>query len=186
MRALLLAPVCLLSACVATTPQPMPSTPASYEQIPSDLLWNRLTLATYTREMMLLEAELAARGETSSGAEYLGRRTIAGVGVPTYQRSAGAGSDRDCADFSSSAEAQRFFLSAGGPFVDAHGLDRDGDGYACEFGQTLRASAARHKTKPLTPARRTATIRTSDQCFVGPRGGTYTITASGNKNYDGC
>ncbi|WP_423213590.1 YHYH domain-containing protein [Rivibacter subsaxonicus] len=24
------------------------------------------------------------------------------------------------------------------------------------------------------------------QCFVGPRGGTYTITASGRKNYSGC
>jgi hypothetical protein len=24
------------------------------------------------------------------------------------------------------------------------------------------------------------------QCFTGPRGGTYTITASGRKNYGGC
>jgi hypothetical protein len=24
------------------------------------------------------------------------------------------------------------------------------------------------------------------QCFTGPRGGTYTITASGRKNYSGC
>lgn len=24
------------------------------------------------------------------------------------------------------------------------------------------------------------------KCFVGPRGGTYTITASGRKNYSGC
>lgn len=60
----------------------------------------------------------------------------------------------------------------------AHGLKT--------FGQTLRASAARHNSKPSTPMRRIATTRSSDQCFVGPRGGTYTITASGNKNYDGC
>lgn len=27
---------------------------------------------------------------------------------------------------------------------------------------------------------------TSPPCFVGPRGGTYTITPSGRKNYSGC
>lgn len=30
-------------------------------------------------------------------------------------------------------------------------------------------------TRPATPT-----------CFVGPRGGTYTITSSGRKNYGGC
>jgi hypothetical protein len=38
--------------------------------------------------------------------------------------------DRDCGDFSSHAEAQAFFESAGPG--DPHGLDRDGDGEACE------------------------------------------------------
>lgn len=27
---------------------------------------------------------------------------------------------------------------------------------------------------------------TAQKCYVGPRGGTYTITASGRKNYKGC
>ncbi len=40
--------------------------------------------------------------------------------------------DRDCGDFSSQAEAQRFFESDGGPSYDPHGLDRDKDGIACE------------------------------------------------------
>ena len=39
-------------------------------------------------------------------------------------------SDRDCGDFSTHAEAQDFFESAGPG--DPHGLDRDGDGEACE------------------------------------------------------
>lgn len=38
--------------------------------------------------------------------------------------------DRDCSDFSSHAEAQAFFEDAGPG--DPHGLDRDGDGEACE------------------------------------------------------
>lgn len=40
--------------------------------------------------------------------------------------------DRDCSDFSSQQEAQTFFESAGGPEVDPHQLDGDGNGVACE------------------------------------------------------
>lgn len=38
--------------------------------------------------------------------------------------------DKDCGDFSTHAEAQAFFESAGPG--DPHGLDRDEDGIACE------------------------------------------------------
>lgn len=38
--------------------------------------------------------------------------------------------DKDCTDFSTHAEAQTFFESQGSG--DPHGLDRDGDGLACE------------------------------------------------------
>jgi Excalibur calcium-binding domain len=37
--------------------------------------------------------------------------------------------DRDCADFATQAEAQKFFLSQGPG--DPHGLDADHDGRAC-------------------------------------------------------
>jgi len=40
--------------------------------------------------------------------------------------------DRDCGDFSSQREAQRFFEDEGGPSTDYQGLDRDGDGVVCE------------------------------------------------------
>ena len=43
-----------------------------------------------------------------------------------------AGADRDCPDFGSQGEAQRFFLANGGPSSDPHRLDRDDDGIACE------------------------------------------------------
>ena len=42
------------------------------------------------------------------------------------------GGDRDCGDFATQAEAQAFYEAAGGPAADPHGLDRDGNGLACE------------------------------------------------------
>ena len=43
-----------------------------------------------------------------------------------------AGADRNCGDFALWWDAQNFFLAAGGPSIDPHGLDRNGDGTACE------------------------------------------------------
>ena len=40
--------------------------------------------------------------------------------------------DRDCADFSTQREAQKFFEANGGPANDPHNLDRDSDGKVCE------------------------------------------------------
>lgn len=42
------------------------------------------------------------------------------------------GPDRDCSDFPTQAQAQDFYLAAGGPTSDRHRLDSDGDGTACE------------------------------------------------------
>ena len=42
------------------------------------------------------------------------------------------GADRDCRDFKTHAEAQAFFVAAGGPRSDPHRLDADHDGSACE------------------------------------------------------
>jgi competence protein ComEC len=42
------------------------------------------------------------------------------------------GRDRDCGSFQTHAEAQAFFLAAGGPEHDPHRLDGDDDGIACE------------------------------------------------------
>ena len=42
------------------------------------------------------------------------------------------GPDRNCGDFSSWWDAQNFFLASGGPAIDRHRLDSNGDGTACE------------------------------------------------------
>jgi Excalibur calcium-binding domain len=40
--------------------------------------------------------------------------------------------DKDCSDFSSWKQAQRFYKNHGGPQRDPHRLDGDRDGIACE------------------------------------------------------
>jgi hypothetical protein len=39
---------------------------------------------------------------------------------------------RDCSEFATQVSAQAFYLAAGGPLIDRHGLDADGNGVACE------------------------------------------------------
>lgn len=185
----------VISACApATTTAPVVQ--VDYGSLPTETLWRDLSLTESTMEMMLIEAELGARGQEAFGAEYIGRRTSGTVGNQLYARTSTASQattstsfeDQDCSDFSSSASAQRFFLSDGGPISDRHNLDGDGDGNACEWGRTLVRSAARYKPKPVVRQTRRPAIRSSysSNCHVGPRGGTYTITASGAKDYDGC
>jgi hypothetical protein len=42
------------------------------------------------------------------------------------------GEDRDCSDFETQEEAQKFYEDQGGPSSDPHMLDPDHDGRACE------------------------------------------------------
>lgn len=43
-----------------------------------------------------------------------------------------SGGDADCGDFDSWAEANAFFIDAGGPSSDPHRLDGDNNGIPCE------------------------------------------------------
>ena len=47
-----------------------------------------------------------------------------------------------------------------------------------------RAASVASQPTSLAPAARRSTE--GQTCYTGPRGGTYTITASGRKNYSGC
>ncbi len=49
--------------------------------------------------------------------------------TPTYDPQ---GARRNCADFATQEDAQAFYIVAGGPQRDPHGLDRDHNGLACE------------------------------------------------------
>lgn len=181
---LALATIITLTGC-ATAP-----TSIGNQYLSTPTLWAELTRATDTKTIMEIEAELGARGLSQSalGDEYIGRRTSGTIGRAIYHRTEPVIDDRNCSDFANSGQAQRFFLSAGGPVRDPHGLDRDGDGNACEWGTTLRSSVARHREYVAQQARAARAARaphSASPCYVGPRGGRYTITASGNKRY-GC
>lgn len=150
------------------------------------MLWSEHVLAKTPLELALVEAELGSRGETTRGASgysFLGEKTVGAYNKPLYPRLQEEKSDVDCSDFKSSAAAQKFFLANGGPVSDSHGLDGDGDGLACEWGSYLKKSAL--KAKNLRASNR-RTVRAASRCYTGPRGGTYTITSGGNKNYSGC
>ncbi|NKX40711.1 hypothetical protein HGG71_04420 [Rhodobacteraceae bacterium R_SAG2] len=144
-----------------------------------------MSATTTIRVKMMVEAELGAREVAHCSRTRVGSHALAQLNRVIYNRSEAvqSASDKDCSDFSTGAQAQRFFLAVGGPNEDPHNLDRDGDGLACEWG----AAASRLYRKALPVVRRAAPRRvSSSRCYVGPRGGTYTITASGNKNYSGC
>ncbi|MBF9036866.1 hypothetical protein HKCCE2091_21750, partial [Rhodobacterales bacterium HKCCE2091] len=67
------------------------------------------------------------------------------VGQQMYRRSAiGRGrAEQNCLTYQSDDLAQQAFLSAGGPERDRHGLDPDGDGYACGWNPAIYRSANR-------------------------------------------
>lgn len=53
--------------------------------------------------------------------------------------------------------------------------------------QTLQPLAASGSSRSINSSKaRVAPTSSGQTCFVGPRGGTYTITRSGKKNYGGC
>lgn len=63
--------------------------------------------------------------------------------------------------------------------------DRKNGGYHCHRAPAVQQQAI--PTKTAAQAERSATpAPLAPTCHVGPRGGTYTITPSGRKNYGGC
>jgi hypothetical protein len=50
----------------------------------------------------------------------------------SFSAAPASAADKDCSDFSSWREAQKFYKRHGGPSRDPHRLDADHDGIACE------------------------------------------------------
>ena len=55
------------------------------------------------------------------------------------------------------------------------------DAQGCHTNRKTGVAPAASAAAPVTPAK-----GGGPTCYVGPRGGTYTITKSGRKNYAGC
>jgi endonuclease YncB( thermonuclease family) len=67
--------------------------------------------------------------------------------APSATAAPATAADLDCADFSTQAAAQSYFLGRGGPSSDPDRLDGDGDGIACES----NPCPCNHSTTPTTP-----------------------------------
>ncbi len=177
--------------CLLGCAAPENSIEADYRTVASATLWLQQDSTSSAMTLAMVETELARRGESHAGGAYLGKRTAAAYGQRLYARhSAAVLTGKQCSDFPSSAAAQQFFLRSGGPTQDRYNLDGDGDGLACEWGVTLRTSRKLYahstpRTVKSSPKYRSAP-RYSSGCYTGPRGGRYTISASGRKNYGGC
>jgi len=67
-----------------------------------------------------------------------------------------------------------------------HNNRKTGD-YHCHRAPTIQR-AQQAAAVPAQPASAVAQLPapTAPTCYTGPRGGTYTITKSGKKNYNGC
>jgi hypothetical protein len=77
------------------------------------------------------KTDVATRGSSVNLAAYaLSQKQP--IGEKTYSRS--SGSAGQCGRYRNDPEeAQRVFLTIGGPQKDRRGLDRDGDGFACDW-----------------------------------------------------
>jgi hypothetical protein len=162
------------------------------KRTPTSELWSIYDRDPLSLSGLRAEVELISRGQHSYISSYIGEKTRLMVGTPTYtrglQRQKILAIDLDCSDFGTEMEAQTFFLSNGGSSVDRHDLDRDGDGFACDWGVQIQQIArnvlktrAEQRTQKKAPSYRQSSSRT---CHTGPRGGRYYYASSGRKVYN--
>jgi hypothetical protein len=78
--------------------------------------------------------------------------------------------------------------TANGGGLDAAGChhDRKTGDYHCHRSPDVAERRATADGARLSFYSLASTVPSTPTCLVGPRGGTYTLTASGRKNYAGC
>lgn len=103
----------------------------------------RSPAASRTTQLML-ETTLQGRRLSHCGGLSVGSVSRGLRGTHSFSRAGIGGvltNDRDCTDFTSASDAQQFFLARGGPALDRHHLDPDGDGLACNWAQVIGGGA---------------------------------------------
>lgn len=185
----LVAAFALLSSCATTpvgeaTPDPNMTSQAQAVTDPTPESLRRYSSMSTTdlcrtfrgnpagsRDRQLAEVYLIQAGELRCAGQDIGPEAVASrrtYSRPFSSRYSFGSSDLDCADFTSGAAAQAYFIANGGPASDPNGLDRDGDGYACEWGRNIqshvsrRRAAAVHVSIPRTRA--TPTYSSAGRC----------------------
>lgn len=156
-----------ITACAQTgAPVDHAARSAGYERMPIFRLWEVQEDPPSEVDVMMVEAELGVRGYPRFGARHIGQVTAGAVGKQRFDRPANPpANQQSCDSFPSAAHAQRAFLAAGGPQTDPFGLDRDGDGNACGWGEVLRDSVA-----DATTARRVYARDARGYCYYETAG----------------
>ncbi|MCS0823928.1 hypothetical protein NX029_08090 [Cytobacillus firmus] len=94
----------------------------------------RIAAEEKAKEEARIAAEEKAKEEARIAAEEKAKEEAASEQTSSNLLFDPFGPDRDCSDFpSGGAEAQEFYIAAGGPTSDPHDLDRDNDGNACDW-----------------------------------------------------
>jgi hypothetical protein len=104
--------------------------------------------------------------------------------------------DRNCTDFPSPEDAQEFYIEAGGPDQDLHGLDPDQNGNACDDQGAFPTSAATvgtarpvHVTAPTSqpPAEPPKSeVHTTEGVVEGESGGSGTQSSCESSDPENC
>jgi hypothetical protein len=98
------------------TPADSPEPPAAPDETPPDA-----------------ESSTDSESAPDSDAPAANRRVVPGNDAPAPKRAGRPAGDRDCADFATQQQAQRYFESIGGSATNnADRLDANGNGVACE------------------------------------------------------
>jgi hypothetical protein len=91
-------------------------------------------LAEARSQLVVIQPTAVPHGASGVNIALYAQQTNNAVGERIYKRNRGGGGG--CGRYSTSDEAQRAFLAAGGPGADPRGLDPDGDGFACAWDPT--------------------------------------------------
>lgn len=117
-------------------------------------LWQVQATTDDPLELSQVEAELGSRGQEINGTAFLGQRSLAEARDGRWRRPRQDDPELDaidCSDFLSGAAAQAELMGSGGPRIDRHRLDEDGDGLACGWKDDLRRIAAQAQRGRETP-----------------------------------
>ena len=96
-------------------------------------------LESARKQRIVIETEKPSQTTDTVNIAAFARSTINKKGESVYARRSFQTFDHwtECAFFNTNENAQRFFLSTGGPKVDLKNLDPDGDGFACAWDPSI-------------------------------------------------
>lgn len=107
--------------------------PAAREKAESTLCSPKAAPTTTTTTSPPTTSSTAPTSGAAPDAPSANRRVVPGNDAPAPQRAGRPAGDRDCADFATQQQAQRYFESIGGSATNnADRLDANGNGIACE------------------------------------------------------